>query len=179
MQKSKLKFTYKTAYNLILILVLLSFLPLLFISKYNHMSADDYSYGSETHQVWQHTGSLSETVKTAGTTVAKYYDSWQGTFTSIFLMALQPGIFGEKYYPIGAVFLICLYGVSFYVFGHVMFTRLLNVDKYQAGIVTLFMLLLCTQWMQAPVQAFYFYNAGVHYIFMFSMFVMVISYESL
>ena len=179
MQKSKLKFTYKTAYNLILILVLLSFLPLLFISKYNHMSADDYSYGSETHQVWQHTGSLSETVKTAGTTVAKYYDSWQGTFTSIFLMALQPGIFGEKYYPIGAVFLICLYGVSFYVFGHVMFTRLLNVDKYQAGIVTLFMLLLCTQWMQAPVQAFYFYNAGVHYIFMFSMMLLALSLQIL
>lgn len=169
LKQKKFHLTYKTAYYIILVLVLLSFIPLLFISKYNHMSADDYSYGLETHKTWQETGSFTETVKTAGNTVLSYYDSWQGTFTSIFLMALQPGVFGEQYYPIGAVFLICLYGISFYIFGHVMLTRLLHADKYQVGIVTLIMLFVCTQWMQAPVQGFYFYNAGVHYIFMFAM----------
>ena len=177
--QNKLRFTYKTAYYLVLVMVLLSFVPLLFISKYNHMSADDYAYGSQTHEVWQETGSVVETIKTAGTTVIDYYGRWQGTFSSIFLMALQPGVFGEQYYPLGAMFLICLYAVSFYFFGHVMLTRLLHVDKYQAGIVTLIMLFLCTQWMQAPVQAFYFYNAGVHYIFMFSMVLLALSLQVL
>lgn len=168
-QKIKWKLTYKIAYRMLLAGVLLSFIPLLFISKYNHMSADDYSYGLKTHKAWEETHSIGETIKAAGEQVADSYESWQGTFTSIFLMALQPGVFGEQYYWIGAVFLILLYGVSFYIFGHVMLTKLLHAEKYQAGIVTLIMLLLCTQWLQAPVQAFYFYNAGVHYIFMFAM----------
>lgn len=175
----KLRFTYKIAYYLVLAMVLLSFVPLLFISKYNHMSADDYAYGSNAHAVWEETGSLTETIKTAGATVVDYYGRWQGTFSSIFLMALQPGVFGEQYYPVGAVFLICLFAVSFYIFGHVMLTRLLGVDIYQAGIVTLLMLLVCTQWMQDPVQAFYFYNAGVHYIFMFSMVLLALSLQVL
>ena len=85
--QNKLRFTYKTAYYLVLVMVLLSFVPLLFISKYNHMSADDYAYGSQTHEVWQETGSVVETIKTAGTTVIDYYGRWQGTFSSIFLMA--------------------------------------------------------------------------------------------
>lgn len=173
----KYKLNYKKAYFCVLIIVLLSFIPLLFISKYNHMSADDYSYGLNTHKVWQETGSITETVKTASTTVSEYYQSWQGTFTSIFLMALQPGVFGEQYYSIGAVGLICLYAVSFYIFGHIALTRLLHADKYQAGIVTLILLFVCTQWMQAPVQAFYFYNAGVHYIFMFAMMLLALSLQ--
>ena len=179
MQQKKWKLTYKTSYYLLLTIVVLSFIPLLFISKYNHMSADDYSYGSDTHAVWQETGSLMKTLQEAGITVTEYYESWQGTFTSIFLMSLQPGIFGEQYYSIGAVFLICLYAVSFYIFGHVMLTRLLHGNKYQAGIVTLIMLFVCTQWMQAPVQAFYFYNAGVHYIFMFAMMLLALSLQIL
>ena len=179
MGQSKCKFTHKKVYYLVLVMVLLSFVPLLFISKYNHMSADDYAYGLATHTVWEETGSVVETIKTAGATVIDYYGRWQGTFSSIFLMSLQPGVFGEQYYPVGAVFLICLFAVSFYLFGHVMLTRLLHVDKYQAGIVTLIMLFVCTQWMQAPVQGFYFYNAGVHYIFMFSMMLLSLSLQVL
>lgn len=171
--------TYKKAYYIVLVLVVLSFIPILFISKYNHMSADDFSYGFLTHQTWQETHSIVQTVKSAGETVVKYYGSWQGTFSSIFLMALQPGIFGEQYYPIGAVFLILIYAVSFYVFGQVMLTRILRGDKYQTGILTLIMLLVCTQWMQAPVQAFYFYNAGVHYIFMFAMLLLALAIQIL
>lgn len=167
--KIKCPLTYKITYRILLAAVLLSFIPLLFISKYNHMSADDYSYGLKTHKAWQESHSIVETIKAAGEQVADSYESWQGTFTSIFFMALQPGVFGEQYYWLGAVFLILLFAVCFYLFGHIMLTKLLHADKYQAGIVTLIMLLLCTQWLQAPVQAFYFYNAGVHYIFMFSM----------
>lgn len=177
--KIKCILTYKLIYRILLAAVLLSFIPLLFISKYNHMSADDYSYGLKTHKVWQESHSIVETVKAAGEQVADSYESWQGTFTSIFLMALQPGVFGEQYYWMGAVFLIFLYAMSFYLFGHIMLTKLLHADKYQAGIVTLIMLLLCTQWLQAPVQAFYFYNAGVHYIFMFSMLLLALCLQVL
>lgn len=175
--KEKVRSGYRTAYYITLFIVILSFVPLLFVSKYNHMSADDYSYGLNTHKVWQETGSVTATVKAAADTVSSYYKSWQGTFTSIFFMALQPGIFGEQYYPIGAVMLICLFAVSFYFSVHSMLTRLLHADKYQAGILTLVMLFVCTQWMQAPVQAFYFYNAGVHYILMFSVMLLGIALQ--
>ena len=44
-----------------------------------------------------------------------FYETWQGTYSSAFLMSLQPGIFGERYYSLTPVILVlwsflCLWG---------------------------------------------------------------------
>ena len=87
---------------LVLIIILI---PLIYIAKYNHSCADDYSYGILTHQSWKNTHSIIEVVKTAIKQVGITYQNWQGTFSAVFLMALQPAIFGEEYYWIKIIVL--------------------------------------------------------------------------
>nr|MBQ8252083.1 hypothetical protein [Lachnospiraceae bacterium] len=162
------KITWKHAY--IVLAVGYSFLmfPLLWISKYNHMCADDFGYGLHPHRAWMETGNLIEVIKEAVEVAVNYYDWWQGTYSSIVLMAVQPGIFGEKYYFLGALFLYAVFHLALIYLAKTIFCRLLGGEKYAGGILTILLLVLTIQFMDSPVQSFYFYNAGVHYIFMVS-----------
>lgn len=46
-------------------LLLLSFVPLLWLGKYNVMCIDDYDYGRRVHDVWQTTGSFAASAQEA------------------------------------------------------------------------------------------------------------------
>ena len=84
----------------VLILPVVSMIPLLMLSLYNHPSADDFAYAAETHMVWKSTRNIFYVIRQAAATSVKYWNRWQGRYTSAFLLALEPGIFGEQYYRI-------------------------------------------------------------------------------
>ena len=65
---------------------------------------------------WKETHSLLQVLKGAMITVKKMV-GWQGTFSSIFVMALQPAIFGEDGYrmvPWIMIGTMCFSSVFFY-----------------------------------------------------------------
>ena len=83
-----------------LVLVLL---PLVLISLYNHSYADDWHYGVWAHLVLEDTGgnvlaAIVEAIRQVGVT----WVDWQGTYTAILLMGLEPGVFGEGVYVVAA-----------------------------------------------------------------------------
>lgn len=160
------KIIWKKVYILLCVGYCLLMFPLLWISKYNHMCADDYGYGLQPHLVWLETGNVFSVLREAVQVAMDYYEWWQGTYSSIFLMALQPGIFGEQYYFLGALFLYVVFHVAFIYLSTTIFRKLLKGDKYTSGIATILILVVLIQFMETPVQAFYFYNAGIHYVFM-------------
>ena len=63
--------------------------------SYNHASYDDLGYSIRTHERWRDTGSFWRTVEAAAENTASIRYTWQGTFFSCFLAALQPALFGE------------------------------------------------------------------------------------
>lgn len=54
-------------------------------------------------------------LKTAYDTDKQFYLTWQGLYTSAFLLALQPGIFGERYYFIGGIGLLIFMYLTLYL----------------------------------------------------------------
>ena len=92
------KITKKNIFYIILICFILSVIPLYVIGMFAHPSVDDYYYGTETVQVWNETHSIASVVKCSFDEMINTYNIWQGNFSAIFLMRLQPGIFGEQYY---------------------------------------------------------------------------------
>ena len=78
-----------------IVIYVLTILPILFLGIYDYPCADDYSYASATRQVWLQSHSVWQVLKEAAATSASRYQTWQGTFTSIFFMALQPAIWTE------------------------------------------------------------------------------------
>lgn len=80
--------------------------PMTYIAQYIWPSSDDFEMSLWCRKALMETGSVWQVLKRAIDYVVYKWNTWQGAFSSIFVMALQPGIWGDEYYPMGVVFLI-------------------------------------------------------------------------
>ena len=62
----------------VIVLAVLSALPLLWLSFYNHPSADDYMYAAETYRVWNETHSIWQVIKAAVQTSGNFMKTGRG-----------------------------------------------------------------------------------------------------
>ena len=83
-----------------------SIIPLLLVARYNHGWADDYSYGFLAYSAWKQTHSIWQIILAAAAQVKNSYFNWQGTYSGILFMAIQPGIFGDAYYTVTTYLLL-------------------------------------------------------------------------
>lgn len=146
-------------------------IPILYIGRYNVISADDYAYGLEVHRNWIENHSLFQAIGTAFEVVANRYMTWQGTYTSVFFMSLNPLNFHN-----GAGWLIPLFMISMLCLSTGFFFKqsiaCITGNKVRGGIVVrgiaLLYLLMFIQSLTSPVEGFFWYNGAVHYILMHS-----------
>ena len=129
------KYIIKNYKWICLILALLALIPFLYISIYSRPSADDYSYSRRIIGLVRSDDCNFFTLLKAAVKVdIEAWKKYDGPFISQIIMTLQPGIWGEKYYCLGAIWLIFLTVLS--LFG--MFWNLLtmiNVFEKKSGIL--------------------------------------------
>lgn len=148
------------------IVFIVSLIPLLMVSFYSFPNADDFGFGNFTHKAFVNGGFLA-VLKMAIYNVIDFYRNWQGTYSAIFMFSLQPGIFGERFYFISHIFLICSFiGANFYFLNKV-FSKML--DKYIKYIIILLVLLVQIQFVYDGVSSFYWYNGSIYYTFFYSL----------
>lgn len=162
----------KNIYKIIAIgalaLLILGIIPLIYIGRYAHPCADDFTYGYYTHAIWSTTKSLPQTLQWAFRQVKITYDTWQGTFSSAFLMALSPAIWGEEYYFLSPIILIGMMVLAYFSLGYVILVKLLRTSKSIWVIISSLVTFLIIETVPSPVNAYYWYNGAVHYNFMHS-----------
>lgn len=163
------KITTKNIFYIILIFFILSVIPLYIIGMYAHPSVDDYYYGTETVQVWNETHSFASVVKCSFDEMINTYNIWQGNFSAIFLMRLQPGIFGEQYYFIAPLILLSAYmGFSIFFF-YTALKKIFRADSYLAATVGICLTFVSMQLCATPSDSFYWYNGAIYYTFFYSL----------
>ena len=86
--------------------------PLMYIARYIWPCSDDFGLSLWTLEAWQETGNIFRVLKRAWDYVVFNYLEWQGAYSSIFLMALQPDIWGSGFYRMG-IFLSGLFQKAF------------------------------------------------------------------
>lgn len=146
-----------------LVLLVISLLPVMYLGRYNHPTGDDYYYGAETHLVWQETGSILETVAEAARGVALEYGRWQGTYSALFLMYLPPNVFGNLPYRfVAAVILSLLTGGIFYFCRQVL-CRCLRLSAAAWVMVSSCLTLLCVETVPSQGETFFWYNGSMYY----------------
>lgn len=143
----------------------ISMIPLLVIAHANHPSADDFHYGLKTAQAWQSTGSISETLIAASATVNETYRYWQGNFSGIFLMSLQPSIFGEKWYAVGTYLVLLVYLIGLLLIVKALFDKFLPHSKGYYRIIGLTLFFFSIQLVPFPRQSYYWFNGSIYYTF--------------
>lgn len=147
------------------VILIISLIPVIALAFYNFPCADDLGYSIYTKHAWEETHSLLAVLAAAWRKVAESYFTWQGTWTSIFVMALQPGIWGEEWYWIGTTLLIAALSCSAFFFMNVIFHKLLGSEKKIASIASSIYLLVVIQCMTDKTQGLFWYNGASHYIF--------------
>lgn len=103
--------------------------PMTYIARYVWPSSDDFEMSLWCRKALEESGSIWQVIKRAGDYAVYKWQSWEGTFSSIFLMALQPGIWGDEYYPVGVVFLIVGLVVSVFVLTYVLMVKQAKAPK--------------------------------------------------
>lgn len=96
----------------------------------------------------------------------EFYQKWQGTYISCFLMALCPMNFRYEAAYVVPVIMIGMFVSSTYVLGRHILHRWLGCDKTGSSFVMLMLLFLFYQIIEAPFEGIYWYNGSTHYILM-------------
>ncbi len=81
-------------------ILILSLLPILYCSFFVRATGDDLAYSAALHRVMVHGGSLADALEVIRRQVVQSWYGYQGTWSSIILFQLQPGIWGDAVYAI-------------------------------------------------------------------------------
>ena len=159
----KNKYSILTA--LLLLVVLSSLLPLIIAGAYDVPSNDDYSFAVDAHLAYIKTGSVWQAMKGAyGQAVTSYWN-WQGTYSAIFLMALQPAVFGFRFYRLTPILMLLSLLIGIFSLLISIFDRVFHCGKTVGVISAAIAALLCIQMMPSPVEGLYWYNGAIYYTF--------------
>lgn len=155
--------TEKIAAACLLILLIINLLPIIYLGRFNHPTGDDYYYGAEAHIVWEKTGSVIETIKEALKGAAYDYQTWQGTYSAMVLMRLQPTVFSESaYHWVTFVILLLLTGGIFYLLKPVI-CRWLGGSSASWIAIASVLTLLAVQTVPTPAESMFWYNGSMYY----------------
>lgn len=165
--QSSRRITSRALAVLVLAALLMCLIPLLVMGHYDVPCADDYNYGVNTRAVLRSGGSFFQVLGAALQRTIVTYRIWQGSYSAVFLMCLQPSVFSESLYfltpwlMLGSLLggLICL--------SLVLFRRVLILPRSMAFIFAGTVGILWILLVPVPVQSFYWFNGSVYYTFYF------------
>ena len=152
---------------------LISIIPLMILSLYAYPSADDFGYGAACHQTWIQTHSVWQTIWQAVLTAKDRYFTWQGTFSSVFLFALQPAVWNESLYWITTLIMLTLMTFSIWCIMKAVLGKSFGADKYSVMIISAAVLFFMVQCMVDATQGLFWYNGATHYIVMHSLYLIL------
>lgn len=139
-------------------------IPVASICPYVFARADDNTFAQYTHLALEQTGSVWEMLKGSFQIIKEVYFGWQGTFSSIFMMSLQPAVFHERLYNLVPLFFIAMIVLSTYFFLSTLFREVFHAEKNVTKAAIWAYLLLVIQCIPVKQSAYMWYNGAVHYI---------------
>ena len=142
--------------------LLVSLLPMLFIARYNHPYYDDLGFSIRTHAAWRETGSVLATLGAAVDNTVSIRSTWEGTYATSLLDALQPGLFDERWYALATPLLLLVLLFALWRFQSEALLPL-RVGRAERGSLFCLSALVCVQLAPDAREAFFWWNGGVAY----------------
>lgn len=148
----------------LVLLFIAGLIPVALISRYNYPCADDFGFSAYSHIAWQETNSVSAVIRGAVQTVIERWFGWQGTFSSIFVMALQPAIWGESFYFLVPWIMIGAMSASTLYLLYIILRKIIGADRNVFLSISMIYLLFALECMIDKTQAFFWFNGAAHYM---------------
>lgn len=144
--------------------LLLLLLPAAAVGLFARPTADDFGYAGATHAVFAQYGfDLPRLLAAAWQTNLDYFQNWQGLYVSGFVLSLQPGLLGNRWYGLTFFCVViplffCLYGCA-----RLVLRRLDSRARWLALLLAVLFLFAFVQGMPNPVEGLYWFNGAVNY----------------
>ena len=148
-------------------------LPLYRLCMYAIPRYDDFSYGLKLWEMQRYGYGLRTIWEAGYRTAVDFHYCWQGTYASIFMMAQMPGALGTQYYFIGPVLLITSLAFGAFFMSMVLTGYYLKGEVSDRIIFSVIVTLTLIECIYTAQQGFFWYNSGVHYVFMHSLMFMM------
>ena len=149
-------------------LLLLALIPLFRLTIYAVPYYDDYNFGRFARAAMEQEQSKWAAISGALDCSRTQWYAWQGTYSSIFLMSLQPAIFSQRLYFLTTFLMLFMVIGSIFSLFHVLFTRYIPLSRSLRLMLSLALSFLCVHVIDEGKSAFYWYNGALHYTFMHS-----------
>ena len=151
---------------MIIIFCLVLLLPILLVGIYNRPSADDYDYAILTHKAIQQGGNFNiiGVLKAAIQTDINFYNTWQGLYSSAFLLSLQPAIFGEKLYLLTTVIIFFIGFICVYESLKILNRHFIHEDNKFILTFTVIILTILFLLLPSANQGLFWYNGAMNYM---------------
>lgn len=151
-------------------------IPLLALSFYARAGADDFSYAALfVHPTIESGGNIFSILAAAFQTSLYYYETWQGLYSSAFVLSLEPSVFGEGYYWITTWILLAISFLAFFALVWALCKKILKTtSKAWIGIacVTWFFFI---QTIPNIYEGLYWFNGAMNYLFFWCLFAFCIT----
>lgn len=166
-QKLSKWITLRTLAIFLTIGYVISLVPLLWIAKFNYPSADDYTNGSRCYHVWEAEHSILKVLAEAFSRTIDEWLTWRGCFTSSFLSALPPNIWGEKLYFLTTWVVLLTLSLATVFFFYELLVKGFGANQYVSHSVSMITLFIMVQCMgeSGRAESFYWYSGAINYAF--------------
>lgn len=168
--------SYRKGCIITLIILGISCIPIVYAGRYVFPQADDFSYGAYAYQAVKSGEGISGAMYAAIKTVINNFTTWQGTFSSIFFMALQPGVWGTECYHLVPLLFVSIVVLAFILFFVALLCKVCNADWVEGILVGGIASLVAIHLTVAKASAFFWYNGAVHYVLAFAMTLLLVSF---
>lgn len=155
---------------------IISLIPLLVLSFYNHPVMDDFNYGVLTKRALEENEGLAKipaVIKAAIERAVYLWNVWQGTFSFSVIGALRPSIISEKLTFTSTFILLGLFVWGFIYTGKVVLHRIMGLSKSVAVMVSCVLMTLCIQYVPYGQEAFYWWIGSIGYTGLFAVMMML------
>lgn len=156
-------------------LVILFIVPIVIVGFYNHPSFDDFAYSIDTYHTVLNGGNLVDVLISAFNTSIDFMYSWQGLYTSAFILALQPAIFGEQFYGLTTIILLASVFIGIYALMSSVNKYILKNSGNKNLLLSLLILFFLVETVPTPNQGFYWFNGAMNYMFFWAILLFLVS----
>ncbi len=137
--------------------------PMMYISQYVWPCSDDFEFSILTKQAFVESGNIFAVFGQAWKYMVEKYYHWQGTYSAILLMTLQPGIWGDGYYWIGVVFVFVSLLLGLFSLSYVMMVKHAKASKSIWLSITSLVSFAWFLRVMYTEEAFYWWNGASYY----------------
>ena len=144
-------------------LCFISLIPLLYCAMFDYATGDDLFKSASVHQLIDSGASIAKILSQAGWEMVEVWKAHEGTWASNFILAMQPGIWGEKFYSITPIIGLLALFLGTGTFLYEVIVRIYEYSKNFFLSILFALMIIMTQYMPYIRGGLFWFTGMAHY----------------